>query len=437
MTIAENTPRIGQWGRAWKSTSLTSVSSFLIMALSPLMVFYFYVAVTNYKGSLFDKIPAPTTEAFAIWGTWLLLQILFWNIPDVLHKVLPGYSGGVKLGAISPQGKALPYKINGLQAWTLSQITFLIASYFLSPTFIFDNWGPMLVIANIAGNLLALFVYIKARLFPSDPKERKFSGSFFYDYYMGIEFNPRIGDFDFKLFFNGRPGICAWTLINFSFAFAQYNLWGEVTNSMILVLLLQGIYIIHFFWYEAWYLKTIDICHDHFGWMLAWGDLVWLPWMYTLQAYYLVYNPVHLSVPFALFVLFLGLFGYAIFFFANTQKDLFKKTNGNCIIWGKPAQCIEATYMAEDGKPRQSRLLVSGAWGLARHLNYTGDLILSLAFCLATGFESALPYFYFCFMTILLVHRSFRDEHKMRHKYGLAWNEYAKKVPARLIPGLF
>lgn len=39
-------------------------------------------------------------------------------------------------------------------------------------------------------------------------------GSYIYDFYMGIELNPRIGDLgDFKLFTNGRPGIIAWTLI--------------------------------------------------------------------------------------------------------------------------------------------------------------------------------------------------------------------------------
>lgn len=57
---------------------------------------------------------------------------------------------------------------------------------------------------------------------------------------MGIEFNPRIGKwFDFKLFFNGRPGIVAWTLINLSFAAKQRELHGHVTNSMILVNVLQ------------------------------------------------------------------------------------------------------------------------------------------------------------------------------------------------------
>jgi 7-dehydrocholesterol reductase len=57
-----------------------------------------------------------------------------------------------------------------------------------------------------------------------------------YDLFMGIEQNPRFGDwFDFKLFFNGRPGIVAWSVINFSMAAKQYELYGEVTNSMVLV----------------------------------------------------------------------------------------------------------------------------------------------------------------------------------------------------------
>jgi hypothetical protein len=68
----------------------------------------------------------------------------------------------------------------------------------------------------------------------------KFTGNFFYNYMMGIEFNPRIGKwFDFKLFFNGRPGIVAWTLINLSFAAKQQELHGHVTNSMVLVNVLQ------------------------------------------------------------------------------------------------------------------------------------------------------------------------------------------------------
>lgn len=62
------------------------------------------------------------------------------------------------------------------------------------------------------------------------------------------------------------------------------NTFGPQTNHKTsLCTFVEAIYVLDFFWNEAWYLKTIDICHDHFGWYLGWGDCVWLPYLYTLQ----------------------------------------------------------------------------------------------------------------------------------------------------------
>lgn len=44
-------------------------------------------------------------------------------------------------------------------------------------------------------------------------------------------------------------------------------------------------------------LTTMDLMHDGFGFMLAFGDLVWVPFTYTLQAYYLVNHTISLSLP--------------------------------------------------------------------------------------------------------------------------------------------
>lgn len=43
----------------------------------------------------------------------------------------------------------------------------------------------------------------------------------------------------------------------------------------------------------------MDIIHDGFGFMLAFGDLVWVPFTYSLQAFYLVNHPHDLSWPLA------------------------------------------------------------------------------------------------------------------------------------------
>lgn len=201
--------------------------------------------------------------------------------------LLPGKIG---YGQRTPAGHILPYVVNGLLAWTVTHVAYFVGSevFHLYPSsLIHDHWGGLLVAANIYGYLLTLFSFVKAHLFPSHADDRKFSSSrlvirscslilsSMYDLFWGIEFNPRIGKwFDFKLFWNGRPGIVAWTLIDMSFACAQYVKIGRVTNSMIIVNALHMLYVVDFFYNEDWYLRTIDIAHDHFGFYLAWGDTV-------------------------------------------------------------------------------------------------------------------------------------------------------------------
>lgn len=46
-------------------------------------------------------------------------------------------------------------------------------------------------------------------------------------------------------------------------------------------------------------MTTMDITHDGFGFMLAFGDLVWVPFVYSLQAFYLVGHPIAISWPVA------------------------------------------------------------------------------------------------------------------------------------------
>lgn len=455
MTTADSKMQATNWGRAWKTTWLSLFSTIGLLVTAPLMVLYFFVSCVHFNGSLFGPaaalysgeatigslFPSFSLTALALYIGWFTFQVaLYVGLPDILHKIIPGYRGGRQEGAITPAGNQLVYQINGLQAWVITHLLFGLGGYamgWFSPAIIADHWGEFLIATNLMGYAAAIFVYVKAYRFPTNADDRKFSGNALYDFFMGIEFNPRIGSFDFKLFFNGRPGIVAWTLINWSFAAKQYATLGYVTNSMLLVNVLQAIYVLDFFWHETWYLKTIDICHDHFGWMLAWGDLVWLPYMYTLQGLYLLYNPVNLPSLFSLFVLTFGVTGYAIFRSANNQKDYFRRTQGKAPIWGKMPEFISCQYTATDGSVYQSKLLLSGWWGKARHFNYTGDLMLSLSFCLATGFSHILPYFYIIYMSILLVNRCYRDEHRCLNKYGDAWKEYCRRVPYRLIPGIY
>ena len=418
----------------------------------PLCVWFFWLACDSYQCSLdslgrkmlrkvpdftvvdfiWKNIPDVNGYAVKLYGSWMLLQV-------ALFLALPGR---IRRGTATPAGNVLSYKCNGLGAWIVSHVLFfiLVKKDYISATVISDNWGSLMVISNVFGILLALFSYAKAIHFPSHPEDRCFSGSKFYDFFMGIEHNPRIGAFDFKLFFNGRPGIVAWTLINLSFAAKQYEELGYISNSMILLNILHAAYVLDFFCNESWYLRTIDIAHDHFGFYLAWGDSAWLPFMYTLQGCYLARHPGRLPWWAFVAILCLGFIGYFIFRSVNHQKDYFRvemKTNGKCVIWGEPARYILASYTTTDAIEKKSYLLASGWWGLSRHFNYIGDMINALSYCLTCGFSHVLPFFYFFYMVVLLVHRSFRDDIRCKQKYGAAWDRYRQLVPYRIIPYVF
>jgi 7-dehydrocholesterol reductase len=145
-----------------------------------------------------------------------------------------------------------------------------------------------------------------------------------------------------------------------SFTAQQYQLHGCISNTIIIANILHAIYVIDFFINEDWYLRTIDICHDHFGFYLAWGSMVWLPTMYTLQTQYLARNPVNLPIAAAAVILCTGLGGYTLFRSVNYQKDLVRRTNGNCMIWGSEAEVVRCNFKTTDGIEHESLLLCSG-----------------------------------------------------------------------------
>lgn len=138
--------------------------------------------------------------------------------------------------------------------------------------------------------------------------------------------------------------------------------------------------------------------------------------MYTLQTHFLLRNPVQLSPAYFSLVTVLGFVGYYVFRTVNNQKDLVRATNGKCVIWGKPARYIRTSFSTSDGKVHGSLLLTSGYWGISRHFNYVGDLLLSLAMCMTCGVGFILPYFYIVYMAILLVQRIERDHERCHGK---------------------
>src|SRR5690606_9549084 len=149
---------------------------------------------------------------------------------------------------------------------------------------------------------------------------------------------------------------------------------------------------------------TWDIIAERFGFMLVWGDYVLVPFFYCISAWALVHHTVDLPWWQVVVLSTLFLFGFWLFRGANEQEHRVKM-DGNAAICGKKAETIG------------DRLLVSGVWGIGRHLNYTGEICVYLAWTFTTGFTSIWPFLLPGWLICLLSHRAWRDDKRCREKY--------------------
>ncbi|KAJ7330501.1 ERG4/ERG24 ergosterol biosynthesis protein [Mycena albidolilacea] len=247
------------------------------------------------------------------------------------------------------------------------------------------------------------------------------SGNPIYDFYVGRELNPfSWGPFDLKTFIELRPGLILWFLVDISMVCEQATRrrgFGQVTDSLYLITLFQGLYVADSLYNESGIFTTMDVTTDGFGFMLSVGDLACVPFNFYLQARYFVFKPLELGPVLTAVVV-------VIFRIANAEKNDFR--NGT-----NPKNLQFMT--TESG----SKLLTSGWWGRSRHPTYFGDLLMSGAWSLPTGFSTPIPYFYCLYFLVLIIHRQRRDDEACEKKYGKDWKKYMQLVPYRIIPYVY
>ncbi|CAM9130090.1 unnamed protein product [Hapterophycus canaliculatus] len=388
-------------------------------------------------GDLFSPV------AFTICLQWLLFQVL-------LDRVLPGKTVD---GVVLQDGSRLPYKMNGHAAfWT----TFLVISLGLADfgglsstrlklSALYELYEELAVAAALISFALSIGLYLASyrRAAKLADAAGTVGRSAMYDFFIGRELNPRIGPLDLKFFCELRPGLLGWVVINLGMLLKQKEMQGYVSASMIMVNVLQGLYVWDSLFFERAILTTMDITTEGFGFMLAFGDLCWVPFTYSLQAHYLVTNDPQLPLWTVGLISCVCLAGYAIFrlkcllstrfrFFlqirgANSQKDAFRRDPNASAV----------SHLQWIPTARGTKLLTSGWWGAARKINYTGDWVMGLSWCMFAGTNSPVPYFYCIYFGVLLVHRALRDDGACAAKYGPDWITYKQKVPSMFVPGLF
>ncbi|XP_034756350.1 delta(14)-sterol reductase LBR [Etheostoma cragini] len=389
----------------------------------------FLILQVNLEDPSLANFPPPLPPLQAFWDAQALGFVILWLLFQVLLYILP--VGKLSEGMPLRSGERLKYRTNGFFAMVVSSVAVAAAVHQgVDLTYIHSHFLQLATASFLISVVLSLYLYVRSCSAAAEQLALEgSSGNVAYDFFKGRELNPRIKDFDLKFFCEMRPGLIGWCLINFALALAEMKQQAldAPSYSMILVNLFQLLYVADGLWNEEAILTTMDLMHDGFGFMLAFGDLVWVPFTYTLQAYYLVGHPNPLSLPALAALVTLKLVGFYIFRKSNSEKNAFRRNPSD------PKLSDVKTIPTATGKS----LLVSGWWGLVRHPNYLGDLLMALAWSLPCGFSHLLPWYYMIYFIVLLVHRDSRDMTQCRRKYGSAWDEYCRTVRYRIIPCVY
>lgn len=292
-------------------------------------------------------------KAAGVYLAWYAWIVLCW-------AVLPG--DWIE-GTLLRDGTRKQYKMNGeFKTWvmltpgiwtmllTLGITAGVIArgdSGIEAMTYLYDHWVPLTSAALAMATAQAVWVYAYSFFNGELLALQGNTGNVIYDFFMGRPLNPTFPgfpSFDIKTFNEVRPGIIGWVMLNISCACEQYVRTRTVTDSMILVLIFEGWYAADCLISEPSILTQMDITTDGFGFMLSFGDLVWVPFVYSLQARYLAFRPVVLGPVKSAAIFAVEAVGQYIFRVSNNEKAEFR--NGK-----NPKSESRCQYSADISRP--------------------------------------------------------------------------------------
>lgn len=197
------------------------------------------------------------------------------------------------------------------------------------------------------------------------------------------------------------------------------------------------LYVVLFTWFvcdylvfERVHLYTYDLFAERIGFKLVWGCLAWYPYFYVVGLWAVADEPNPKS-PYGFLMLVTVIFfvGWILARGSNMQKYTFKMDpEREFLRLIKPKQL-------SNGK---QHLLCNGFWGVSRHVNYLGEILMAfgLTLCLGWPFEFA-PWLYPLYYLALLIPRQIQDDKRCAAKYGDLWADYCAHVPWRIVPKIY
>ncbi len=341
----------------------------------------------------------------------------------VLNAIVPGRW---VIGYVTKTGtdEKLKYRLNGLLVLFITLATWAGLCY----TGILPwDWFYTVRWAALFGAIFFGLVFSFALVIPFP----KVKSSFFADFYLGRLENPQLwgGRIDAKMYLY-LIGAIMLAINIYSFAAHHYSQFGEASNIGLFVAAgLLTYFIVDYLTFEEVHLYTYDFFAERVGFKLGWGCIAFYPFFYSIPFWSTAAldSPNQSPIVIALGIL-VFFSGWSLARGANMQKYYFKRDPNKRFLGIKPETIT-------DGK---RTLLVNGFWGLSRHINYLGEILMASGIVIAIGhLLLPWPWLYPLYYVALLFPRQIDDDKRCAEKYGALWDEYLKKVPFRIIPKIY
>jgi delta14-sterol reductase len=350
---------------------------------------------------------------------WFIYALLL-----TLHLLLPAREvAGYVIDAGS--GEPLRYRLNGPLVLVAAIGLWAIAG---ALNVIPWDWLYVHRWSGLAGSCVLGLIFSFAMVVRAENA----GSSFLADLYFGRLENPRVleGRVDVKMFLY-LVGAVMLALNLLSFLAHHLLVFGSSSSPGVAIYSFLFLwFVVDYLIFERVHLYTYDIFAERLGFKLGWGCLAFYPYFYSVGLWATAELPDPRTAPWLL-VLFRSVFfaGWILSRGANLQKFFFK-TSPDRAMFG-----ILKPKALTDGK---KALLYSGFWGLSRHINYLGEILMAIGLTLSLGWPSVwVVWLYPLYYVALLFPRERADERRCAAKYGDLWKEYVRRVPKRILPGLY
>ncbi len=346
----------------------------------------------------------------------------------ILHLILPARRvTGYVIDAESGQPRT--YRLNGLLVFAVAQVL-----WWSEITGMGRDWFYRSSLYAVAGGTVLAIIATLIAVFSQPPgdEKNKFLAFWFGRVQEMQFFNNKV---DLKMY-SYIVGGSMLSLNAFSGAVWHYETFDAVNTVNIGAFFFAAFftaYVLDYFAFEQVQLYTFDIIYERIGFKVFWGFFIFYGWLFIVPMWGMAAHPDpgHVSSWQSLLLIGTSVLFIASWVFgrgSNLQKYTFKRSPERLFFGIKP-ETIQAG---------ERKILCNGFWGLARHPNYLAEWGYGLSLSLVWGhFGNLWAWMYLVYLVPFFIYRQIDDDKNCAKKYGEKWGEYQKRVPYRIVPGIY